>query len=275
MKTGIELPVAFRNLGRTLARTVTVIGLERISLVKPGDNVAKLLIDALSAEGLELKDGDIIVVSQKIISKAQGLLVDLSSVNASPKAKSLAKRTKKDPRLVELIMKDSKKLLRADKQALVVALKNGFVCLNAGVDKSNVNGRRVYARLPTDLDGSANHLRVELERLTGKKLSVIIGDTYSRPFRVGQVEFAIGISGFNPIVDYRGSKDLFGYELKFKYVALADEIAAAAELVMGQGAEGVPAVIVRGLTRIERDEHVGLSEKLLLRKKLDLFRRIL
>ena len=258
-----------------MARVVTVIGLERVGLVKPGDNVAKLLIGAISAEGLELKDGDVVVVSQKIVSKAQGLLVDLSSINPSANAKSIAKRTKKDPRLIELIMKDSKKILRADKQALVVALRNGFVCLNAGVDKSNVNGRRVYARLPIDLDGSANHLRIELERMTGKKLAVIIGDTYSRPFRVGQVEFAIGIAGFDPIVDYRGSKDLFGYELKFKYVALADEVAAAAELVMGQGTEGVPAVIVRGLTRMERDENVGLSEKLLLGKKLDLFRKIL
>jgi len=133
----------------------------------------------------------------------------------------------------------------------------------------------VYSRLPADLDGSANHLRIELERLTGKKLAVIIGDTYSRPFRVGQVEFAIGISGFDPIVDYRGSKDLFGYKLKFKYVALADEVAAVAELVMGQGSEGVPAVIVRGVTRMERNESAGLSKKLLLGKKLDLFRRIL
>ena len=258
-----------------MARTVTAIGLERVGLVRPGDNVAKLLNAAISSEGLELQDGDVIVISQKIVSKAQGLLVDLSTLNPSAKAKSVAKRTRKDARLIELIMKDSKMILRAEKQALVVALKNGFVCLNAGVDKSNVNGRRVYARLPTDLDGSADHIRIELERLSGKKLAVIIGDTYSRPFRVGQVEFAIGIAGLNPIVDYRGSKDLFGYQLKFKYVALADEVAAAAELVMGQGAEGVPAVIVRGLTRIKRDESIGLSEKLLLGKKLDLFRKIM
>ena len=231
---------------------VTAIGLERVGLVKPGDNVARLLIGAISAEALELMDGDIIVVSQKIISKAEGLLVDLSTLNPSSKAKSIAKRTKKDPRLIELIMRNSSKILRADKQALVVAGKNGFVCLNAGVDKSNVNGRHVFTRLPTDLDGSANYLRIELERLTGKKLAVIIGDTYSRPFRVGQVEFAIGIAGFDPIVDYRGSRDLFGYELRFKYVALADEVAAAAELVMGQGSEGVPAVIVRGLTAHEK-----------------------
>ena len=258
-----------------MARTVTAIGLERIGLVKPGDNVARLLVAAISAESLQLIDGDIIVVSQKIISKAEGSLVDLSTLTPSSSARAMSKRTKKDAKLIELIMRDSSKILRADKQALVVSVKNGFVCLNAGVDKSNVNGRRVYARLPKDLDGSADHLRIELERLTGKHLSVIIGDTYSRPFRVGQVEFAIGISGFDPIVDYRGSKDLFGYELKFKYVALADEVAAAAELVMGQGAEGVPAAIVRGVTRTKRNEHLGLSKKLLLGKKLDLFRKLL
>jgi len=258
-----------------MVRTVTAIGLERIGLVKPGDNIARLLVAALSAESQSLLDGDIVVVSQKIISKAEGSLVDISTLNPSSEAKSISRRTKKDARLIELIMRDSTKILRADKQALVVSGKNGFVCLNAGVDKSNVNGKRVYARLPKNLDGSADHLRLELERMTGKRLSVVIGDTYSRPFRVGQVEFAIGISGFDPIVDYRGSKDLFGYELRFKYVALADEVAAAAELVMGQGSEGVPAVIVRGVTRMKRNERLGLSKKLLLGKRLDLFRKLL
>jgi len=258
-----------------MVRTVTAIGLEQIGLVKPGDNIARLLVAALSAESQSLLDGDIVVVSQKIISKAEGSLVDISTLNPSSEAKSISRRTKKDAKLIELIMRDSTKILRADKQALVVSGKNGFVCLNAGVDKSNVNGKRVYARLPKNLDGSADHLRLELERMTGKRLSVVIGDTYSRPFRVGQVEFAIGISGFDPIVDYRGSKDLFGYELRFKYVALADEVAAAAELVMGQGSEGVPAVIVRGVTRMKRNERLGLSKKLLLGKRLDLFRKLL
>jgi coenzyme F420-0:L-glutamate ligase/coenzyme F420-1:gamma-L-glutamate ligase len=258
-----------------LARAVTIIGLERIGLVKPGDNVARLLIGAISAEALELMDGDVVVVSQKIISKAEGLIVDISNLKPSSRAKSIAKRTKKDPRLVELIKKDSAKILHADRQALIVARKDGFVCLNAGVDKSNVDGRHVYARLPLDADHSAVNLRIELERLTGKKLAVIVGDTYSRPLRVGQVEFAIGVSGLNPIVDYRGRKDLFGYELRYKYVALADEVAAAAELVMGQGTEGVPVAIVRGLTRTERNEDEDLSKRLLLGKKLDLFRKIM
>jgi len=254
-----------------MARTITVIGLERIGLVKKGDNVAHLIAGSIHDEGLVLEDNDIVVISQKIISKADGLTIDISTIKPSQRAKQIAKRSGKDARLVELILKDSSNVLRVDKQMLVVARKDGFVCLNAGVDKSNVNGRHFYTILPPNSDDSASKIKSELERLTGKRISVIVGDTYSRPQRVGQTEFAIGISGLNPIEDYRGRKDLFGYELKFKYVALADEIAAAAELVMGQGAEGVPVAIVRGLSRIERDQNTGLSKRLLLQKKLDIF----
>jgi len=254
-----------------LVRSITAIGLERIGLVKKGDNIAKLIVNSIRDEGLTLEDDDIIAVSQKIISKADGLTFDLSTITPSQRAKQIAKRSRKDPRLVELILKDSSRVLRVGKKMLVVARKDGFICLNAGVDKSNVDGRHFYTRLPINADESAHKLRTELEQLTGKKLAVIIGDTYSRPLRLGQVEFAIGVSGLDPIDDYRGRRDLFGYELKFKYVALADEIAAAAELVMGQGSEGVPVAIVRGLTRTERNESIGLSKKLLLQKKLDIF----
>ncbi len=254
-----------------MSRSLTVIGLENIGLVKKGDNIAGLIVHSIRDEGLALNDDDVVVVSQKIISKADGLTVDLTTVKPSRRAKQIAKHAKKDPRLVELILEDSSKVLRADKQAFVVEGKNGFVCLNAGVDKSNVSGRQFYTRLPLDADESARKLRKELERLSGKRVAVIVGDTYSRPHRVGQVEFAIGISGLEPIVDYRGSKDLFGYELKFKYVALADEVAGAAELVVGQGSEGVPVAIVRGLGRLKRDERSGLSKKLLLGKRLDIF----
>ena len=254
-----------------MVRSITAIGLERIGLVKKGDNIAKLIVNSIRDEGLTLEDDDIIAVSQKIISKADGLTFDLSTITPSQRAKQIAKRSRKDPRLVELILKDSSRVLRVGKKMLVVARKDGFICLNAGVDKSNVDGRHFYTRLPINADESAHKLRTELEQLTGKKLAVIIGDTYSRPLRLGQVEFAIGVSGLDPIDDYRGRRDLFGYELKFKYVALADEIAAAAELVMGQGSEGVPVAIVRGLTRTERNESIGLSKKLLLQKKLDIF----
>jgi coenzyme F420-0:L-glutamate ligase/coenzyme F420-1:gamma-L-glutamate ligase len=249
--------------------------LENIPLVKPGDDVAQLIFDAIKSENLDLLDGDMIVISQKVVSKAQGLLVDISTIQAKKSARSIAKRTRKDPRLIELILRDSTKVLRADSQAVVVRKRNGFICLNAGVDKSNVSGRLVYARLPVDPDRSADEIRRKLEQLSRRTLGVIIADTYSRPFRVGQVELAIGIAGMEPIVDYRGQDDLFGYRLRYKYVGLADEIAAAAELVMGQGTERIPVAIVRGLSRLRRSEMENLSRKLMLGKKMDLFRKIL
>jgi coenzyme F420-0:L-glutamate ligase/coenzyme F420-1:gamma-L-glutamate ligase len=254
-----------------LVTTVTILGPEGIPLVNHGDDLAQLILDALVKENLELVDGDVIVVSQKVVSKAEGLLVDISKIMPSQKAKTLSKRTGKDARLIELILGDSSKVLWADKQALVVRRKDGFVCLNAGVDKSNVPGRLVYARLPSNPDASASKLRTRLEELSGKDLIVIVADTYSRPFRAGQVEFAIGVSGMDPIVDYRGLEDLFGYGLRYKYVGLADEVAAAAELVMGQGSERMPVAIVRGLARVKTSTASALSKKLLLGKRVDLF----
>jgi coenzyme F420-0:L-glutamate ligase/coenzyme F420-1:gamma-L-glutamate ligase len=256
-----------------LARLLSIIGLDRIGLVKPGDDLPKLILDALKVENLELKDGDAVVVSQKIVSKADGLLVDISTIKSTGRSIPISRRTGKDRRLVELILRDSERILHADRQALVVRRRDGFVCLNAGVDKSNVRGRTIYSRLPEDADTSADKLRKRLEELTGVRLGVIVGDTYSRPLRVGQVEFAIGISGIEPIVDYRGQEDLFGYELRYKFVALADEVASAAELVMGQGTERVPVAVVRGLNRVVRTEAHSLSKKLLLGKQVDLFHK--
>ncbi len=256
-------------------KTVSIIGLEHIGLVKPGDDVARVVSEALRKENVELVDDDVIVFSQKIVSKADGLLVDISTLRPTAKSRSLSRRTKKDPRLIELILRDSAKVLRADAKALVVRRRNGMICLNAGVDKSNVEGRLVYARLPTNPDSSASRIRTELERLSGKRLVVIVADTYSRPFRVGQVEFAIGVSGMEPIVDYRGQEDLFGHRLRYKFVGLADEVAAAAELVMGQGTERTPVAIVRGLSRLKRTESSALSKKLLLGKRMDLFGKIM
>jgi len=258
-----------------MAQTVTIIGLQSIGLIKPGDSISEIIWKAAKSEHVELLDQDVIVVSQKIISKAEGQLIDVSKIKPSAKARSIAKRTKKSPQLIELILRDSAKILRAEKRALIVKRNDGFVCLNAGVDKSNVNGATIYTRLPPNADLSAHKLRAELKQLSGKHIAVIIGDTYSRPSRLGQVEFAIGISGIAPIIDYRGKQDLFGYELKFKYVALADEIAAAAELVMGQGTEATPVAIVRGLPRLQQTNEEGLSKKLALGRQKDLFGGIL
>lgn len=253
-------------------RNLTIFGLDNIGQVKPGDDVAKLIFDKSQEANLNFADGDVVVISQKIVSKADGLLVDVTAIKPSAKAKRLAKLTKKDPKVVELILRDSRKVLRAASQAFVVRRKDGLICLNAGVDKSNVEGHSMYSRLPLDSDKSANQLLRRLEKLSGRKLAVIIADTHSRPLRVGQVEFAIGIAGMEPIVDYRGLEDMFGYNLRYKYVALADEVAAAAELVMGQGAEHTPVAIIRGLDRVKANQNGKLSKKLLLGGRLDIFR---
>lgn len=258
-----------------MTATISIIGLDRIGLIKPGDNLAKVIFDSATADGFQFADDDVIVVSQKIISKAEGRLVNIEDAKPSARARALSKRTRKDPRLIDLVLSESSEILRAEKKALVARRKDGFVCINAGVDKSNVNGRKTYALLPKNSDYSAHQLRVALQTLTGKQLAVIISDTYSRPARVGQVEFAIGIAGIEPIVDYRGKEDLFGYELRYKYVGLADEIAAAAELVRGQGTEGIPVAVLRGLQRLRPTEKRGLSKRLLLGRQQDLFTGLL
>jgi len=253
-------------------RNLTIFGLDNIGEIQPGDDVAELIFEKSREEDLPLSNGDVVVISQKIVSKADGLLVDVSEIRPKRRAKRLAKLTKKDPRVVELILRDSGEVVRAASQAFVVRRKDGLVCLNAGVDKSNVEGRTVYSRLPPNSDNSARKILGRLEKLSGRKLAVIIADTYSRPLRVGQVEFAIGIAGVEPIVDYRGLEDMYGYGLRYKYVALADEAAAAAELVMGQGIERTPVAIIRGLGRMKRSLDRDLSKRLLLGRRLDLFR---
>jgi coenzyme F420-0:L-glutamate ligase/coenzyme F420-1:gamma-L-glutamate ligase len=253
-------------------RNLTIYGLDDIGQVKAGDDIAAIIFQESRAANVALENSDLVVISQKIVSKADGLLVDVTGLKPTRRAKRLAKLTGKDAGVVELILRDSRKVLRAAPQAFVVQRKDGLVCLNAGVDKSNVEGRSIYSRLPPDSDASARKILARLQELSGKQLAVIIADTYSRPFRVGQVEFAIGIAGMEPIVDYRGLKDMFGYNLRYKYVALADEAAAAAELVMGQGTERTPVAIIRGLSRMNRSLDDSLAKKLLLGRRLDLFR---
>jgi len=253
-------------------RNLTIFGLDNIGTVEPGDDIAKLIYEKSREEYLVFSDGDLVVISQKIVSKADGLLVNVTGIKPTPRAKRLAELTRKDPRVVELILRDSSEVLRADSQAFVVRRNDGLVCLNAGVDKSNVEGYTSYSRLPPNSDNSAMKILRRLEELSARKLAVIIADTYSRPLRVGQVEFAIGIAGMEPIVDYRALKDMFGYILRYKYVALADEVAGAAELVMGQGTERTPVAIVRGLNRVKRRLNRGLSKRVQMGSRLDLFR---
>jgi coenzyme F420-0:L-glutamate ligase/coenzyme F420-1:gamma-L-glutamate ligase len=224
-----------------------VFALEGFPLIGFGDDLAKIIVETARKDGLELEDGDVIVAAQKIFSKAEKRVVRLRDVVASTRAKELAKLVGKDPRFVELVLRETKKVLKASCEVLLVVDVRGLVCINAGIDKSNVEGRGEFALLPENPDRSAEECRVRIKQLTGKDVAVIVCDTYSRPFRRGQVNFAIGIAGISPFRDYRGKKDLFGQILKVKNVAVVDEVAAAAELLMGQAREAMPVVVLRGL----------------------------
>ncbi len=239
---------------------VQILPISGIPLLKPGDDLPRLIVDAARKLGWHIKERDVLVVGQKAVSKSEGRLVDLSSVRPSKKAIAIARKMGRKPEFVQIVLNDSKKVLRADKMALIVTTKQGWTCLNAGVDKSNVKGDQNYALLPTNPDASARKIRSRIRRLTGKNIGVIITDTHSRPFRLGQVEETIGIAGLKPHADYRGQRDLFGYQLRFKNVALADEAAGAAELVMGQGREAIPAAIVRGLKRVRFQDRAKSSD---------------
>jgi len=254
-----------------MAKTVSIIGLESVPLVKAGDNLADLIISVARNEKVALSHGDIVVVTHKIVSKAEGRIVQLSGVKPSGRAKQLSKATQRDPRLVELVLRESKRVVKASPGILIVQNRQGFVCINAGVDKSNVQGKDAYALLPFDSDTSARGIRSEIKKSTGKNVGVVICDTYSRPFRRGQVVFAVGVAGVGLFRDYRGKKDLFGYVLKVKNSAIADEIASAAELVMGQGAEAVPVAIVKGFMGVKVTPNHSANE-LLISEQEDLFK---
>lgn len=246
---------------------VQIIGLQ-LPLVRRGDDIAALIADASRRQRAPIKTGDIVVVAQKIVSKAEGRMVDLRRISPSSLAVGIAKVAKKDPRQVEVVLTETKRIVRMEETHLIVETKHGLVCANAGVDKSNVRGREMVTLLPRDPDRSADRIRRRLERKTGLKLAVIVSDTFGRPWRIGHVNFAIGVAGMRPIVDYRGRRDMFGYTLTVTQMAIADELAAAGELVMNK-ADRTPVAIIRGY-RYPRG--AGWARKLIRPKEEDLFR---
>jgi coenzyme F420-0:L-glutamate ligase/coenzyme F420-1:gamma-L-glutamate ligase len=209
--------------------------------VRPHD---ELDVIVLEAAGREIQNGDVLVVAHKIVSKAEGRIVNLADFKPSPRAVKMAKEHGKDPRIMELILKESVQILRAKNGIIVSETKHGLVCANAGVDQSNVKGDSA-ALLPVDPDGSASRLKDAVKKKTGKEIAVVITDTFGRPFREGQTNVAIGVAGLSPIRSYIGSRDMYGRKLRVSEIAVADEIASAAELVMGK-AQGVPIAIIRG-----------------------------
>lgn len=244
--------------------------LQNIPLIQPGDDLAGIILRTLALSSLKLETGDIIVLAQKIVSKAEGRLVELATVNPSPAALELAATTKKDPRLAELVLRESSTVLRARSGSVIVEHRLGFVCANAGIDHSNVAGNEEWALLlPEDPDRSAVEIRTRLEEATGTQIGVMIIDSHGRAWRIGTVGTVIGLSGIPAIVDLRGKTDLSGYTLKITIVAAADELAAAASLMMGQAAEGTPVVHVRGFPYPLGE---GSLKELLRSKDQDMFR---
>lgn len=222
-----------------------------LPMVQAGDDLSALIADALGRAGMVLQDNDVVVLAQKIVSKAEGRTVALADVTATAEAEALAAEVGKDPRLVQVVLSDSARVVRSRPNLMIMQHKLGFVMANAGVDQSNVAPHDGIARallLPVDPDGSAEALRASLSNRFGVKLGVVISDSFGRPWRRGTVGVAIGCAGLPSLIDLRGQPDLFGRTLEVSIIGFADEIAAAASLLQGQAAEGQPVVVVRGLT---------------------------
>lgn len=251
------------------ATRLSLIPLPGIPLVKKGDNLVALIRDGVRSAGVQLTDGDVIVLAQKIVSKAQGRVVSLDSVSASAKAVELGAKCDKDPRLVELILQESSEVLRVRPGVIVVAHRLGFVLANAGIDRSNVEDDNSVLLLPEDPDRTAREVRDALRQETGANLGVIINDSLGRAWRNGTIGTALGVSGVTALADLRGAPDLFGRPLQTTEVGHADEIAAAASLVMGQSDQRRPIVLIKGLSYERAD---GCASDLIRDRKLNMFR---
>jgi len=242
-----------------------------IPLVQPGDDLAGLILGGLAQAGNALEDGDVIVVAQKIVSKAEGRLVPLAAVEPSPEAVELAAKADKDPRLVELILRETDEVLRVVPGVIIVAHRLGIVLANAGIDRSNVmeDKGETALLLPVDPDASARSLRDALKRASGADVAVVIADSVGRAWRYGTVGLAIGCAGVEPLWDQRGETDMFGKVLEVTEVAVADQLASAANLVMGEARERKPVAVVRGLKAPRSDREAKVAVRA---KNEDLFR---
>jgi coenzyme F420-0:L-glutamate ligase/coenzyme F420-1:gamma-L-glutamate ligase len=244
-----------------------VIGIEGLGEIRPGDDLARLIMEAAERQGSPLRAADLLVVGQKVVSKAEGRLVRLDDVTPSPAALSMAAQLGRDPRLVEVILGESRRIVRMDRGVLITETHHGWICANAGVDQSNVE-RDWVALLPEDSDRSARRLREAVRERAGLDVAVIIADTFGRPWREGLTNVAVGVSGLQPLRSYLGESDPAGHVLQATILAVADEVAGAAELVMGKLSR-IPVAVVRGLGWAPGEEG---SKPLLRDPARDLFR---
>jgi coenzyme F420-0:L-glutamate ligase / coenzyme F420-1:gamma-L-glutamate ligase len=232
----------------TASARLELFALPGFPLVGPGDDLAKLIVERLTRTSLRLQDGDIVAIAQKVVSKAENRIVELATIKPSAEARELATEAGKDPRLVQVILAESRRVVRKRSNLLIMHHRLGFVMANAGVDHSNIEGADRVLLLPADPDGSAARIRSGLMCLTGSAPAVVITDSFGRPWRRGSCGVGIGAAGLPALVDMRGMPDLFGRKLEVTQVGLADEVAAAASLLQGQADEGQPVVILRGLS---------------------------
>jgi coenzyme F420-0:L-glutamate ligase/coenzyme F420-1:gamma-L-glutamate ligase len=247
--------------------SIQIFPLHGLPEIKPGDDLAQLIAGALRAQGLQIQAGDILVIAQKIVSKAEGRIVDLNSLTPSERAIAWAKAWDKDARAVELVLRESKRIVRMERGIIIAETQHGYVCANSGVDLSNApEGTAIV--LPVDPDASARTLRHSLDEAFQADIGIIISDTFGRPWREGLVNVALGVAGLAPLIDYRGRTDSGGKLLQATIIALADELASAAELVMGKS-EGVPVAIIRGVKAAPRE---GSGLNLIRPAEKDLFR---
>jgi coenzyme F420-0:L-glutamate ligase / coenzyme F420-1:gamma-L-glutamate ligase len=250
-------------------RSLVLTPLSGIPAVRTGDDLAAIALSGIARSSERLQAGDVLVLAQKIVSKAEGRSVELATVTPSAHALELARLTGKDPRLVELILQESTEVVRQRHDLIIVRHRLGFILANAGIDASNVDGSQSVLLLPIDPDASASSIRTLIRERTEVDVGVLIIDSFGRPWRMGTVGTAIGLSGLPGVIDLRGVADLNGRPLRATDVGFADELAAAASLVMGQAAEGTPIVLARGMPYARRE---GSARELLRPKDMDLFR---
>lgn len=253
-----------------MTKALSIKALDNVPMISPGDDLATVIVDALAVSDLSLEDGDVLVLAQKVVSKSEGRLVDLNTVTPGDRARDLAHATDKDPRLVEVILSESKSVLRQVPGVLITEHHRGWIMANAGIDASNVasaDGEENVLLLPHDPDQSCEALCEELHARTQKQVGVLINDSFGRPWRLGTTGVALGAAGLPSLWDRRGETDLHGREMLVSQQAIADELAAAASLVQGQGAEGQPIALIRGL-------EFGASDHAPARPAADLIRDV-
>ncbi|MHA1273935.1 MAG: coenzyme F420-0:L-glutamate ligase [Promethearchaeota archaeon] len=263
-----------------MVKKISIYGIEGIPLIKPGDNIAEIIIKALEKENISLQDKDIILIAQSIISKSLGLILDLNKIDVSVKAKKIWERISQkskeknlpsiNPEFIQVVIDESNEIIRAE-HILITETKHGFICANAGVDRSNSMGKNKVTLLPREPDKEALKIRNYIKEKTGKNVAIVITDSFGRPFRKGSVGVAIGTSGIEPLYDRRGEKDLYGYELEDTIVGHIDNLASASQLIMGESNEGIPVVIIRGYN-FELNEKASINQ-IIIEKDFDLFRR--